>query len=79
MQIENNALIVGGYTEELPRLAIPGVVRVWKVPTEYRQSGYFVSVQVPGQSMEIPACADNEMQFIGEEKLPPTPMRYWPR
>jgi len=71
MQIENNVLIIDGYTEELPLLATAGVVRVWKVPIEYRQSGYFVSVQTPGMPMEIPACADNETQFIGEEKLPP--------
>jgi hypothetical protein len=71
MQIENNVLTVDGHTEELPRLATQGVVRVWKVPTEYRKSGYFVSVQTSGRPMEIPACADSEMQFVGEEKLPP--------
>jgi len=71
MLIENNVLTVDGHTEELPRLATQGVVRVWKVPTEYRKSGYFVSVQTSGRPMEIPACADSEMQFVGEEKLPP--------
>ena len=71
MLIENNVLTVDGHTEELPRLAIPGVVRAWKVPTEYRASGYFVSVQTAGKPMEIPACAANEMQFVGEAFLPP--------
>jgi hypothetical protein len=71
MLIENNVLTVDGHTEELPRLATPGVVRVWKVPTEYRESGYFVSVQAAGKPMELPACAANEMQFVGEAELAP--------
>lgn len=71
MLIENNVLTVDGHTEELPRLPIPGVVRVWKVPTEYRESGYFVSVQSAGKPMELPACAANEMQFVGEAPLAP--------
>ena len=71
MLIENNVLTVDGHTEELPRLAIPGVVHVWKVPTEYRASGYFVSVQTAGKPIEIPACAANEMQFVGEAVLAP--------
>ena len=69
MLIENNVLTVDGHTEELPRLATPGVVHVWKVPTEYRESGYFVSVQIAGKPMERPACAANEMQFVGETEL----------
>ena len=71
MLIENNVLTVDGHTEELPRLATPGVVRVWKVPTEYREGGYFVSVQAAGNPMELPACAANEMQFVGEADLAP--------
>ena len=71
MLIENNVLTVDGHTEELPRLPIPGVVRVWEVPTEYRESGYFVSVQTAGKPVELPACAANEMQFVGEAPLAP--------
>ena len=71
MLIENNVLTVDGHTEELPRLATPGVVRVWKVPTEYRESGHFVSVQAAGKPMELPACAASEMQFVGEAELAP--------
>lgn len=71
MLIENHVLTVDGHTEELPRLATPGVVRVWKVPTEYRESGYFVSVQAAGKPMELPACAANDAQFVGEAQLTP--------
>lgn len=71
MLIENNVLTVDGYTEELPHIARPGVVRAWKVPEEYRASGYFVSVQVAGGSVEIPACFQRDMQFIGQADLPP--------
>jgi len=71
MLIENNVLTVDGHTEELPRLATPGVVRVWRVPEEYRACGYFVSVQVAGEPVEIPACSPRDMQFIGQADLPP--------
>jgi len=44
MQIENHTLIIGSFTQELPRLPKNAIVAVWRVPTEYRESGYFVSV-----------------------------------
>ncbi len=73
MEIENNVLILDGYTEGLPKLAEKATVRVWAVPTEYRESGYFVSVTPQGEPPEIPACDSAAAEFIGVMELEADP------
>ncbi len=74
MKIENNTLILEDYQEPLPLLSLPGIVRVWRVPTEYRKGGYFVSVTPDGLPPEIPACDEADTEFLGE--LPVLPNEY---
>lgn len=50
------AVTDGQATIHLPELAVPAMVRVWRVPAEYRADGYFVAVQPIGQPEELPAC-----------------------
>ena len=70
MQIENHTLIIGSFTQELPRLPKNAIVAVWRVPTEYRESGYFVSVTPSGGIPEIPACDSKDTVLIGTLELP---------
>ncbi len=55
MHITNYQLIDGGTVIDLPHLAVDATVYAWRVPTEYRESGLFVSVHQPGQPREVPA------------------------
>ena len=62
MEIINHQLINDDTVlAELPRLAVNALVRVWSVPTEYQESGYFVSAD-----NTIPACDHGDPVFIGE-------------
>jgi len=70
MQIENHTLIIGSFTQELPRLPKNAIVAVWRVPTEYRESGYFVSVTPSGGIPEIPACDSRDALLMEELELP---------
>lgn len=71
IKIENHALIINGIqAQELPQLAQPAVVRVWSVPAEYRDSGYFVGIQQAGLPPEIPGCADIEAELVATLDLP---------
>jgi hypothetical protein len=70
MKIENGTLIVDGVSVALQALATDAVVHVWRVPAEYRENGLFVAVQQPGRPLEIPACAQDQINYLGEVLLP---------
>lgn len=69
MQITNHTLTIDSVSIDLPKLAVDTTVHVWTVPTEYRGNGYFVSAQIPGQPMEIPACDGRETVYLGKLAL----------
>lgn len=71
MLIENHTLIIDGQSIDLPRLAKSATVKVWRVPTEYRDVGLFIAVTPQGEHEEVPACASP--QFIGGAELEPHP------
>lgn len=55
---------------QLPALAEDARVRVWAVPTEYREDGLFVAVVPPGQPEPVPACDPAAAQLLGELAYP---------
>lgn len=57
--------------EHLPRLSAPARVDVWAVPSDYRNTGYFVSTSVAGQPRELPACAAADTEHIATLTLEP--------
>lgn len=67
MKIENYKLITDVGVIDLPHLAQDSIVRVWEVPTEYRESGLFVTAD----PTEIPACDHGAPVF--EHPLPAHP------
>jgi len=73
LNIENHTLIVDNKTIPLPHLAYQAQVKVWRVPTEYRADGLFVSVKPKGEPEEIPACDLSACQYLGEAILEPHP------
>ncbi|MFB6399924.1 hypothetical protein [Pseudomonas putida] len=70
MNIENGTLTVNGQTMVLPAIQADARVRVWSVPMEYRESGLFVAVMLPGQPEEIPACSLADTEYLGELPYP---------
>lgn len=70
MIIENHILTIDNHTIDLPRLAVPAKVTVWRVPTDYRADGLFVAVTPIGQPAEIPACNLSQCELVGEADLP---------
>lgn len=73
MNIENHVLTLGDFTYDLPRLPVDATVRCWSVPAGYAPAGYFVSVQVPGGTVELPACSALDAVLVGQEALPADP------
>jgi len=73
LSIENHALVIDGKTISLPRLARQARVKVWRVPTEYRADGLFISVTPQGEPEEMPACDLAACQYLGEAALDPHP------
>ena len=71
--ITNHTLVIDDKTIPLPHLAKPATVRVWRVPTEYRESGLFVAVTPIGEPQEVPACDLRQCEYIGEAQLDPHP------
>ncbi|MCW5319623.1 hypothetical protein D5039_00035 [Verminephrobacter aporrectodeae subsp. tuberculatae] len=73
LQIENGALVavVDGVEEtvQLPRVAANAKVKVWVVPTEYRDNGLFVAVTLDGSHEEVPACDPAATSYLGEIEL----------
>lgn len=68
--ITDHVLLIGEHTEPLPHLPQAATVRAWVVPTEYRETGYFVSVQPLGQPVELPACDTTAAQLLVTLELP---------
>jgi len=65
MNIEHGTLTVNGQSIVLPVIQADAKVRIWAVPTDYRENGLFVAVDLPGQPQEIPACSLAETQYLG--------------
>lgn len=74
LKIENQNLTVtrgaAVATIGLPSVAMDAVVRVWSVPTDYRDNGLFAAIVAPGQPEEIPACDPAAAQLMGEVAYP---------
>lgn len=74
LKIENQNLTVtrGAAVDTigLPSVAMDAVVRVWSVPTDYRDNGLFAAIVAPGQPEEIPACDPAAAQLLGEVAYP---------
>lgn len=70
----DHTLTLDTHSEALPTLAQPAQVHIWRVPAEYRESGYFFSVQASGQPLELPACADADAIKLETLTLPAHPM-----
>lgn len=68
--ITDHTLTLGEHSEALPHLAHPATVRIWRVPTGYRASGYFIGVQALGQPPEQPACAAADAELLATLVLP---------
>jgi hypothetical protein len=73
LTIENHILILDGVQHPLPQLDKPATVEVWRVPTEYRPSGIFISVTPFGEPHEVPACNLADCEYLGNKKLDPHP------
>ena len=73
LTITNHILVIDDKTIPLPHLAKPATVRVWRVPTKYRENGIFVSVTPVGEPQGIPACDLRQCEYIGEAQLDPHP------
>lgn len=73
LTIENHTLTIDDQSIPLPRLTKPATVRVWRVPTEYRENGLFVAVTPIGEPQEIPACDLRQCEYLGEAPLDPHP------
>ncbi|MFT8231323.1 hypothetical protein ACLNBI_07080 [Pseudomonas guariconensis] len=70
MNVENQTLVIDGQRIALPEIQVDSVVKVWAVPVEYRESGYFAAVKLPGQPEEIPACSPADAVWMGEVAYP---------
>ena len=68
--LTDHTLQLGDYSEALPHLPQAATVRAWAVPAEYRESGYFVSVQAAGQPLELPACEAAAATLLAVLELP---------
>ena len=73
LTIENRTLIIDDQSIAIPHLTKPATVRAWRVPTEYRENGIFVSVTPVGEPQEIPACDLRQCEYLGEAALDPHP------
>ena len=73
LTIENHTLTIDDQSIAIPHLTKPATVRAWRVPTEYRENGIFVSVTPVGEPQGIPACDLRQCKYIGEAQLDPHP------
>ncbi|TCS72094.1 uncharacterized protein DUF4376 [Sulfuritortus calidifontis] len=53
----------------VPQRPHPATLRVWRVPTNYRPDGFFVTVQGPGEPQELPACDLRACELALEEQI----------
>ncbi|WP_337878273.1 DUF4376 domain-containing protein [Caldimonas sp.] len=73
LNIKNHTLLICGQSIQLPHLVKPATVKVWRVPTDYRADGIFVSVTSVGEPEEVPACDLRQCELIGKADLDPHP------
>ena len=73
LTITSHTLIIDDKTIALPHLSKPATVRVWRVPTEYRENGLFVATTPIGDPEEVPACDLRQCKYLGEAQLDPHP------
>jgi hypothetical protein len=73
LTIENHTLILDDAQYPLPQLPKLATVKVWRVPTEYRPNGIFISVTPIGEPEEIPACNLADCKYLGSAQLDPHP------
>ena len=70
MQIENGNLVVevegSTMTVPLPEVATAAKVKAYLVPEAYRPGRLFISVTVPGQPEDVPACSQDLVELLGE-------------
>lgn len=57
----------------VPQLPVQAVLRVWRVPVDYRADGYFVIAQPTGEPEELPACDLIRCEKLLEEQIEPHP------
>lgn len=73
MQIVDGALVVNtnglNVTKLLPPVTRNAKVKVWSVPTDYREDGVFLSVTEAGEDEEVPACNHIDTIYLGELTL----------
>jgi len=73
MQIQDGNLVVevegSTMTVPLPEVATAAKVKAYLVPEAYRPGRLFVSVTIPGQPEEVPACDQNLAELLGEDTL----------
>jgi hypothetical protein len=77
LTITDHRLVIteGATSTEIPlaKAAADSLVHAWSVPTDYRETGYFVSVQQTGKAREIPACDQNHANYLGSAEYPADP------
>lgn len=73
MQIQDGNLVVevegSTMTVPLPEVATATKVKAYLVPEAYRPGRLFVSVTLPGQPEEVPACGQDLVELLGEDTL----------
>ena len=73
MQIENGNLVVevegSTMTVPLPEVETAAKVKAYLVPEAYRPGRLFISVTVPGQPEDVPACSQDLVELLGEDIL----------
>jgi hypothetical protein len=73
MQIQNGNLVVevegSTMTVPLPEVATAAKVKAYLVPEAYRPGRLFISVTVPGQPEDVPACSQDLVELLGEDIL----------
>ena len=73
MQIQDGNLVVevegSTMTVPLPEVATAAKVKAYLVPEAYRPGRLFVSVTVPGQPEDVPACSRDLVELLGEDIL----------
>ncbi len=73
MQIQDGNLVVevegSTMTVPLPEVATAAKVKAYLVPEAYRPGRLFVSVTLPGQPEEVPACGQDLVELLGEATL----------
>ncbi len=73
MQIQDGNLVVevegSTMTVPLPEVATAAKVKAYLVPEAYRPGRLFVSVTIPGQPEDVPACSQDLVELLGEDIL----------